>query len=85
MIDETTAMAVGQPTRPAQRLAFWATGLVLFALWQLGSLTGALLGTAIDPATFGLEAAAPAVYLALMWPNLRRPFAPVVAAWARRP
>jgi 4-azaleucine resistance transporter AzlC len=72
VIDETTAMAVGQPTRPAQRYAFWATGLILFALWQLGSLTGALVGTAIDPADFGLEAAAPAVFLALLWPSLRR-------------
>jgi 4-azaleucine resistance transporter AzlC len=72
VIDETTAMAVGQPTRPAQRYAFWATGLILCALWQLGSLIGAVLGTAIDPADFGLEAAAPAVFLALLWPALRR-------------
>ena len=72
VIDETTAMAVGQPARPAQRYAFWATGLILFVLWQLGSLTGALVGTAIDPADFGLEAAAPAVFLALLWPALRR-------------
>ena len=48
--------------RPAKRYAFWATGLILFSLWQLGSLTGALLGRAIDPADFGLDAAAPAVY-----------------------
>jgi 4-azaleucine resistance transporter AzlC len=72
VIDETTAMAVGQPTRPAQRYAFWATGLILFTLWQLGSLAGGLLGTAIDPAVLGLEAAAPAVFLALLWPALRR-------------
>ena len=72
VIDETTAMAIGQPTRPTQRYAFWATGLILFPLWQLGSLTGALVGTAIDPADFGLEAAAPAVFLALLWPALRR-------------
>jgi 4-azaleucine resistance transporter AzlC len=72
VIDETTAMAVGQPTRPLQRYAFWATGLILFPLWQLGSLAGALLGTAIEPSDFGLEAAAPAVFLALLWPALRR-------------
>ena len=79
VIDETTAMAVAQPTRPAQRYAFWVTGLILFSLWQLGSLAGALLGTAIDPAVLGLDAAVPAVYLALMWPALRRPTAPLVA------
>jgi 4-azaleucine resistance transporter AzlC len=72
VIDETTAMAVGQPTRELQRYAFWVTGLILFPLWQLGSLTGALVGAAIDPADFGLEAAAPAVFLALLWPALRR-------------
>ncbi len=72
VIDETTAMAVGQPTRPAQRYAFWATGLILFVLWQCGSLIGALLGSTIDPATFGLDAAAPAVFLALLWPALKR-------------
>ena len=66
VIDETTAMAVGQSTRPERRYAYWATGLILFPLWQLGSLTGALLGTAIDPADFGLEAAAPAFFLALL-------------------
>ena len=49
VIDETTAMAVGQSTRADQRYAFWTTGLILFVLWQSGSLAGALLGSAIDP------------------------------------
>ncbi len=70
VIDETTAMAVGQPTPALQRYAFWATGLILCSLWQVGTLAGALAGAAIDPATFGLDAAAPAVYLALLWPRL---------------
>jgi 4-azaleucine resistance transporter AzlC len=68
IIDETTAMAVAQATPRAQRYAFWTTGLILCCLWQLGSLTGALLGTAISPKAFGLDAAAPAVFLALLWP-----------------
>lgn len=72
VIDETTAMALGQSGARARRYAFWATGLILFALWQIGSLAGALLGGAIDPKTFGLDAASPAVFLALLWPNLRR-------------
>jgi 4-azaleucine resistance transporter AzlC len=79
VIDETTAMAIGQPEGPLQRYAFWATGLILFPLWQLGSLAGALIGTAINPADFGLEAAAPAVFLALLWPSLQRPDGLVVA------
>ena len=77
--DETTAMAVGQPTRPAQRYAFWATGATLFVCWQLGSLAGAVLGSAIDPAAFGLDAAAPVVFLALLWPSLRQRSGQVVA------
>jgi len=71
VIDETTAMAVSQPTPKAQRYAFWATGLVLFTLWQVGSLAGAVLGSAVDTHALGLDAAAPAVYLALLWPRLR--------------
>jgi 4-azaleucine resistance transporter AzlC len=80
VIDETTAMAVGQSSPRLQRYAFWSTGLVLCALWQLGSLAGAVLGQAVDPADFGLDAAAPAVFLALLWPGLKRPGARWVAA-----
>ena len=72
VIDETTAMAVGQPSRGLQRYAFWATGLILCGLWQVGTLVGALVGGAVDPSEFGLDAAAPAVFLALLWPGLRR-------------
>ena len=79
VIDETTAMAVGQSGRRLQRYAFWSTGLILCALWQLGSLVGALVGQAVDPADFGLDAAAPAVFLALLWPGLQRPGARWVA------
>jgi 4-azaleucine resistance transporter AzlC len=72
VIDETTAMAISQPTTPAKRYAFWATGLILFLLWQVGSLVGALVGRAVNPADIGLDAAAPAVFLALLWPMLRQ-------------
>ena len=72
VIDETTAMAVSQATPRARRFAFWATGLILFSLWQLGSLAGALIGGAVNPEEIGLDAAAPAVFLALLWPSLRR-------------
>jgi 4-azaleucine resistance transporter AzlC len=72
VIDETTGMAISQATPRARRYAFWATGLILFSLWQLGSLGGALVGRAVNPADVGLDAAAPAVFLALLWPGLRR-------------
>jgi 4-azaleucine resistance transporter AzlC len=79
VIDETTAMAISQATPRAKRYAFWATGLILFSLWQLGSMAGALVGRAVNPADIGLDAAAPAVFLALLWPMLRRPEARWVA------
>ena len=72
VIDETTAMAISQATARAKRYAFWATGLILFSLWQVGSLAGALVGRAVNPADIGLDAAAPAVFLALLWPMLRQ-------------
>ena len=62
-------MAVSQATPRARRYAFWATGLILFTLWQLGSLgRRAHRATQSDPLTIGLDAAAPAVFLALLWP-----------------
>ena len=70
----------GGPGRTsAKRYAFWSTGLILFTLWQTGSLIGALVGTSIDPARFGLDAAAPAVFLALLWPQLKARSGKVVA------
>lgn len=74
VIDESTAVALGyepEGTRAA-RLGFWATGLAIFVLWNLSTLLGALLGNAFgDPRDFGLDAAAPAAFLALLWPRLR--------------
>ena len=73
VIDESTAVALG--ARPsgerASRLGFWATGLAVFVLWNLATLVGALAGSVIgDPAALGLDAAAPAAFLALLWPRL---------------
>jgi 4-azaleucine resistance transporter AzlC len=82
VIDETTAMAIGQRTPRAGRYAFWATGLTLFTLWNLGTLAGALIGSGIDTSTLGLDAAAPAIFLALLWPQLKRDHAQSVALGA---
>jgi 4-azaleucine resistance transporter AzlC len=82
VIDETVAMAVGQRTPRAGRYAFWATGITLFALWNLGTLAGALIGSGIDTSALGLDAAAPAIFLALLWPQLSRDRGPAVALGA---
>jgi len=42
----------------------------LACLLVLGTLLGAWAGTAIDPKTFGLDAAFPAAYVAMVWPLL---------------
>lgn len=72
-IDESTAMALAHYDRPVQRhaLAFWSTGIGVFVLWNLGTLAGALGASAIgDPTRWGLDAAVPAAFLALLWPQI---------------
>jgi 4-azaleucine resistance transporter AzlC len=78
-IDETTAMAVAQPTRREQQIAFWLTGGALYACWNLGTLIGALAGSAIDPTTFGLDVAFPAGFVAMIWPILSKTEARIAA------
>jgi 4-azaleucine resistance transporter AzlC len=70
-IDESTAMSMAQDRPDAQRLAFWMTGGCIYVFWNLGTLVGALLGSAIDPKTFGLDAAFPAAFVFMVWPLLR--------------
>ncbi|MGW0769776.1 AzlC family ABC transporter permease [Streptomyces sp. NPDC002676] len=70
--DETVAFALAQPDPVRQRRAFWISGLGLFAVWNTGVLAGALAGSALgDTARYGLDAAFPAVLVALVLPSLR--------------
>lgn len=71
-IDESTAVGTAQPTPATRRLGFWATGVAVFALWNAMTLVGAVVGDALgDPRRWGLDAAAAAAFLALLWPRLR--------------
>jgi 4-azaleucine resistance transporter AzlC len=73
VLDESTALALSQPTPELGRLAFYVCGCSLFVLWNLGTLAGALAGGAIaDPSALGLDAAFPASMVALLSPLLRR-------------
>ena len=82
-IDESTAVGSAQQAPDLRRLGFWATGLAVFAAWNVMTLTGALLGDAFgDPRRWGLDAAAAAAFLALLWPRLRDGRALAVAAGA---
>ncbi|MGC4109023.1 MAG: AzlC family ABC transporter permease [Nocardioides sp.] len=83
VIDESTAMSVLRPTRELARTGFVATGLAVFALWNLFTLVGALAGNLIgDPRTYGLDAAVGGAFLALLWPRLKDPRNRVVGACA---
>ena len=71
-IDESAATAAGQSDPTEQRRGFWTAGLGVFLLWNLCTLAGALLGDALgDPRRWGLDGAAVAAFLGLLWPRLR--------------
>lgn len=73
-IDESTAVATAQPTRHLVRVGFWWTGIGVFVLWNLLVLIGAVAGDALgDPRAWGLDAAAGAAFLGLLWPRLSSP------------
>ncbi|MDQ6857240.1 MAG: AzlC family ABC transporter permease [Candidatus Dormibacteraeota bacterium] len=83
VIDESTAMSLGQDSDRANRWGFWATGVSVYVLWNLGTLIGALAAHALpNPRVAGLDAAAPAAFLALLAPRVRTRSALSVAVLA---
>lgn len=71
-IDESTAVAISQSDPRLRRVGFWVTGIGIFIGWNVTTLVGALLGDVLgDPKTWGLDAAAAAAFLALLWPRLK--------------
>lgn len=73
-IDESNAVSLSeQPDLKKERLGFWLTGITVFIFWNFFTLVGALLGSQIgDPREFGLDAAAAAAFLGLIWPRLKQ-------------
>ena len=72
MTDENVAFALGQDELKRKRAAYWACGIGIFICWNLGVLVGGQIGSVItDTDVFGLDAAFPAVLLALVLPSLR--------------
>jgi 4-azaleucine resistance transporter AzlC len=69
--DETAAFTVAQQDPRQRRAVFWTCGIGLFVCWNIGTLLGTFGGTFIsDTDAFGLDAAFPAVLLALVLPSL---------------
>lgn len=82
-IDESTGVALSQAETSKQKLGFWVTGISVFVFWNLLTLLGALLGELMsDPAVWGLDAAAAAAFVALVWPRLNDSPTRVVAVLA---
>jgi predicted branched-subunit amino acid permease len=71
-IDESNGVSAAQTDLKSQRYGFWATGIAVFVFWNLATLLGAIAGDFLGSAqTWGLDAAAAAAFLGLVWPRLR--------------
>jgi 4-azaleucine resistance transporter AzlC len=71
-IDESTAMALAEAESGHAGRAFFTTAACVYVLWNASTLIGALVGRGLgSPAVAGLDAAAPAAFLALLAPRLR--------------
>jgi predicted branched-subunit amino acid permease len=82
-IDESTAVAIAQTEPRAQRIGFWLTGATIFVGWNAMTAAGAILGDALgDPRSWGLDAAAAAAFLGLLWPRIQSRQPAAVAAVA---
>lgn len=82
-IDESTAVAVGQDSTQERRRGVWAAGVGVFIFWVGFTALGAVAGDRIgNLEALGLDGAAVAAFVGLLWPHLRsrRPVAVAVVA-----
>ncbi len=71
VVDESWAISAEGDGRFAPRMLVGA-GVVLYVSWVVGTAVGSLGGQALgDPAALGLDAAFPALFLALLVPQIR--------------
>ena len=74
VVDEPVALALEHEDRERSRATFWFAGMLLFVCWNVVTIIGAAVGDVLgNPATIGLDAAFPAVFVALLAPRLRDP------------
>jgi 4-azaleucine resistance transporter AzlC len=80
IVDESWALASRGGGRFDRRILLGA-GLLLYVAWLSGTAVGVLAGDALgDPKDLGLDGAFPALFLALLAPQLRAPRAALAAA-----
>jgi len=71
-IDESNAVSASQDDERSSKLGFWLTGASVFVFWNGFTFLGAVLGSQLgDPSVWGLDAAAAAAFLGLVWPRLK--------------
>jgi 4-azaleucine resistance transporter AzlC len=79
VVDETWALSARGEGR-FDRRTLVASGIALYAAWVGGTLIGVAAGPVLgDPSALGLDAAFPALFLALLAPQVRTRRAQVVA------
>jgi 4-azaleucine resistance transporter AzlC len=79
IVDESWAVATTPQGVDGKRLI--GAGLLLYATWVTSTFMGALGARVLgDPETLGLDAAFPAVFVALLAPQLKGRRAPIAAA-----
>jgi 4-azaleucine resistance transporter AzlC len=80
IVDESWAVAhLGEGRFDRSRLI--GAGLVLYVVWVSSTLVGALGSEVLgDPEVLGLDAAFPALFLALLWPQMKSRRAVVASA-----
>ncbi len=66
VIDQSAAAALAQPRPDRAWRAFWLTGVWVLVLWLAGTAAGWALTGAIDIEALGIDAAIPALFLALL-------------------
>ncbi len=71
-IDESTATATAQDDHDERVRGFWTAGVGVYVLWNASTLVGALAGRSIENlSAWGLDGAAVAAFLGLLWPRLK--------------
>lgn len=70
-IDESMATASAQLDPDEQRRGFFTAGGGVWITWNLFTAVGAVAGSALDPQRFGLDGAAVAAFVGLLWPRLK--------------
>lgn len=71
-IDESFATTMAAEGDDEQRRGFWTAGIGVWLLWNSFTFVGAWAGDALgDPRAWGLDGAAVAAFLGLLWPRLR--------------